>query len=243
MFTQADYDRLKQIMEESPEKKELLTRLLESHKMEISSLSHEIRNPLTLIYSTLQLIESSHPEVLGFHYWDSLCQDVEYMNQLIMELSLYNNCERIRREQIHTEDFLKKTALSFAASVSDTNIEFTSRIAPGIPSISGDCVKLRQVLLNLLSNAKDATDGHPHPKISLHADTQDHSFIVRIRDNGCGIEPAVIEQIFEPFATYKKNGTGLGLPIARRIALAHCGSLTVSSKPGDGAVFTLTLPV
>ena len=57
MFTATDYDKLQQIMKESPEKKELLTRLLESHKTEISTISHEIRNPLTLIYSTLQMIE------------------------------------------------------------------------------------------------------------------------------------------------------------------------------------------
>ena len=243
MFTQADYDKLQQIMEESPDKKELLARLLESHKMEISSLRHEIRNPLTVVYSTLQLIESSHPEVLNFRHWGSLRRDVEYMNQLIADLSLYNNCEGVRQEQIYTEDFLKETALSFAISVSDTGIEFTSRIEPGLPSIYGDRIKLRQALLNLLGNAKDAAEGNPAPKILLHAGAQSGSLVISITDNGCGIEPAIIEQIFKPFATYKKNGTGLGLPIARRIASAHHGSLTVSSDSGDGTVFTLTLPI
>lgn len=243
MFTQADYDKLKQIMEESPEKKDLLARLLESHKMEISSLSHEIRNPLTAVYSTLQLIESSHPEVLGFRHWDPLRRDVEYMSQLIADLSLYNNCERVRREQIHTEDFLKETALSFAISVSGAGIEFTSRIEPGLPPVCGDCVKLRQALLDLLGNAKDAAGGNPDPKISLYASAQNGSVSINITDNGCGIEPAIIERIFDPFATYKKNGTGLGLPIARRIAAAHRGSLTVTSELGRGATFTLTLPI
>ena len=63
MFTTTDYDNLRQIMAESPEKKELLTRLLASHKMEISTISHEIRNPLTLVYSMLQMIETAHPDV------------------------------------------------------------------------------------------------------------------------------------------------------------------------------------
>ena len=58
MLTSTDYDKLQQIMTESPEKKELLSRLLETHRMDISTISHEIRNPLTLVYSTLQLIES-----------------------------------------------------------------------------------------------------------------------------------------------------------------------------------------
>ena len=90
MFTTTDYDNLRQIMAESPEKKELLTRLLASHKMEISTISHEIRNPLTLVYSMLQMIETAHPEVSTFKHWSDLHQNIEYMNQLLEELSSYN---------------------------------------------------------------------------------------------------------------------------------------------------------
>ena len=71
MFTESDYEKLHQIMAESPEKEELLTRLLHSHRMDISTISHEIRNPLTLIYSTLQMIEASNPEVLNIRHWKS----------------------------------------------------------------------------------------------------------------------------------------------------------------------------
>ncbi len=241
MFTQTDYDNLRHIMAESPEKQELLTRLLESHRMEISSLSHEIRNPLTLVYSTLQLIESKHPEVLAFKHWDSLHNDIEYMNQLLNELSSYNNSEHLTLEMIDTGDFLKLLVLSFATSLTDTGIEFTSHIEPGLPAITGDSVKLRQVLLNLLRNAKDAVpdDG----SITFHAYTDKEQLILTVTDNGCGISPDHIDTIFEPFITYKKNGTGLGLPIARRIISSHGGTLTVSSVPGIETIFTLTLPV
>ena len=79
MFTESDYEKLHQIMAESPEKEELLTRLLHSHRMDISTISHEIRNPLTLIYSTLQMIEASNPEVLNIRHWSDLHSDIEYM--------------------------------------------------------------------------------------------------------------------------------------------------------------------
>lgn len=250
MFTQTDFDKLKQIMEESPEKKELLTRLLESHQMEFSALSHEIRNPLTLVYSTLQLIEVKHPEVRSFTHWDSLRSDIEYMNQLLTELSSYNNSERLFPEQIHTDSFLKSLVLSFAASLTNTDIEFTSRIEPGLPDIYADSVKLRQILLNLLRNARDAvTDSRQNVSLSqtasvtLHAYTEESRLFITVTDNGCGIDADRIDTIFEPFITYKKNGTGLGLPIARRIANAHGGSLTASSEPGKYTRFTLTLPV
>ena len=81
MFTESDYEKLHQIMAESPEKEELLTRLLHSHRMDISTISHEIRNPLTLIYSTLQMIEASNPEVLNIRHWSDLHSDIEYMIQ------------------------------------------------------------------------------------------------------------------------------------------------------------------
>lgn len=248
MFTETDYDKLKQIMEESPEKKELLTKLLDSHQMDISTISHEIRNPLTLVYSTLQLIESAHPEVLDFKYWSDMHTDIEYMKQLLEELSVYNNGGRLSISHIHSDTFFKTVALSFASSIIDTDIEFVSRIEPELPALDADAVKLKEVLLNLLKNACDAVCTTPyqegtHPQITLDAHTMDHSLIISISDNGCGIPEEQISTIFEPFITYKRDGTGLGLALASRIATAHGGSLTVSSTPGVLTTFTLTLPI
>lgn len=263
MFSSTDYDKLQQIMEESPQKRELLTKLLDSHQMTLSSISHEIRNPLTLVYSTLQLIASQHPEVTGFKHWEQLMQDVEYIKLLLEELSSYNNSDKLNITTIESDTFFKTVSLSFASSVCDTEIEFISKIAPKLPDIPCDSVKLRQVLLNLLGNARDAVmlrdfsslgesspeDSHPEismevfssPKLSEKSDIDTH-ITVEISDNGCGILPEHLDHIFEPFATYKPNGTGLGLAIANRIAIAHNGSLTVSSQPGR-TVFTLSLPI
>lgn len=245
MFTQTDYDKLKQIMAESPEKQELLSRLLESHRTEISVLSHEIRNPLTLVYSTLQLLESAHPEVKEFRHWDTLRGDIEYMNELLNELSSYNNGERLSRETIDTENFLKSIVLSFAASLTGTSIEFISQIMPGLPDISADRTKLRQVILNLLKNAREAVSccQEQNARISFRACTVQGQLLITVADSGTGISAECIQSIFEPFVTYKQNGTGLGLPIARRIVNAHNGSLTVSSEPGAETIFSLTLPV
>ena len=262
MFTQSDYDKLQQIMAESPEKKELLTRLLNSQQMTISSLSHEIRNPLTLIYSELQLVAASHPELNSSKHLNQLVQDVEYMNLLLNELSSYNNSNKLNLSIINTASFFKAAALSFAASIVDTDIEFVSKIPSDLPDISGDKVKLRQIILNLLANAKDAvlSGKATNPQIFLAVTltdksseksylsdekhpTDDKQLLIKISDNGCGITPKQLETIFEPFVTYKKNGTGLGLSIAHRIATAHGGSLTASSVPGNRTEFVLSLPI
>lgn len=275
MFTESDYEKLHQIMAESPEKKELLTRLLESHRMDISTISHEIRNPLTLVYSTLQMIEASNPEVQNIRHWSDLHSDIEYMKQLLEELSAYNNGQRLSLSSTDFDIFLKKIALSFASSIIETDIEFVSRIEPGLPVMPADSIKLREVLLNLLGNARDAvlirqsegsnnsgsgsksersyssdTNTKPlySPQIRFHAYRNHSNLVVSVSDNGCGIEPERLHTIFEPFVTYKSSGTGLGLPLSRRIAEAHGGSLTVHSEPDSSncqvrTTFTLTIPV
>ena len=246
MFSTTDYDKLRLIMEESPEKKELLTRLLESHRMEVSTISHEIRNPLTLVYSTLQLIEAQHPEVRSIRHWDSMRQDIEYMNQLLEELSSYNNGEKLTLTSSDTTVFLRTLVLSFASSLMDTEIEFTSRIAPNLPALLIDSVKIRQTLLNLLRNAQDAVSSPRdsyHPSIRLDAEYKNHAVTISITDNGVGIDAGELTSIFDPFVTHKKGGTGLGLAIAKRIVSAHGGSIHAESTPGEGSSFMIILPV
>ena len=156
MLSSTDHDKLQQIMQEHPETEELFNRIFKSHQMDISTISHEIRNPLTLVYSTLQLIESQHPEVLEFAHWSELHQDIEYMKLLLEDLSSYNNGERLDLAPLSTGSFFRRIALSFASSIIDTDIEFTSYIPEDLPVLSADSVKLRQALLNLLRNAPDA---------------------------------------------------------------------------------------
>lgn len=249
MFSTTDYDKLEQIMEESPEKRDLLTRLLDSHKMTLSAISHEIRNPLTLVYSTLQLIESQHPEVTSIRHWDYLKQDVEYMNALLSELSAYNNSERLQISKLDSSDYFRRIALSFAASVTDTPIVFTSQIPSNLPTIEADSLKLREVLFNLLANAKDAVlssfkSAHiDAPQITFSVCKKEQQLELSIHDNGCGIPEEKLSQIFEPFVTHKPQGTGLGLAITDRIIRSHKGTISVTSTPDVGTCFLLTLPI
>lgn len=248
MISLADYDKLKQIMGESPEKKELLSRLIASHQMEISSISHELRNPLTLVYSTLQLIESQHPEAKGFRYWSDLRNDIEYMKDLLETLSTYNNGDRLYLSSIDSSSFFRTAAISFASSLIETDIQFVSHIEPNLPKISGDVMKLKEVLLNLFANAKDAvlSASIPNgaiPTISFTVSQIDTAVHIEVKDNGCGISKEQLPHIFEPFVTTKQTGTGLGLPIVSRILAAHKGSIQVSSVQNVHTTFHITLPI
>ena len=254
MLSSTDYDKLQQIIQEHPETEELFNRIFKSHQMDISTISHEIRNPLTLVYSTLQLIESQHPEVLEFAHWSELHQDIEYMKLLLEDLSSYNNGERLDLAPLSTGSFFRRIALSFASSIIDTDIEFTSYIPEDLPVLSADSVKLRQALLNLLRNATDAVrtespsqDQHDmpahSPQISLSVTADADLLHIEISDNGCGIAPEDQEHIFEPFITHKVDGTGLGLAITRNAVLMHRGAIKVFSTEGEGTIFNVRIPL
>ena len=245
MFTETDYDKLLHLMEEKPENKTLIQKLLASQEETIRTISHEIRNPLTLVYSTIQLIERQHPEVTGYRHWASLKEDTEYMQQLLNELSSYNNGNELAVASFSISALLKQIAISYAASLVDTNIEFTSYIAPDLPFIDGDRMKLKEVILNLLRNATDAVNTISLPgtvSLSASCDTTCSQIILKIHDSGCGIPKDHLADIFTPFVTYKQGGTGLGLAIAKRIVTAHHGDISAESLPDSGTTFTITLP-
>lgn len=220
-----------------------ITNHSQTNNIPLSTALHEIKNPLTLIYSTLQLIESEHPEVSEFRHWTQLLRDINYLEQLIKELSSYSHCTTLHMSSVNSSSFFRSIVLSLAASLAEYGIEFTSAIPSSLPNLFCDEIKIRQLLLNLLINAKDAVFDTPSPKISFLVSQSADALNICIVDNGCGITPEQQKNIFFPLVTYKKNGTGLGLSIAQEIARSHNGHLSVSSIPNQGTTFTLTLPI
>lgn len=241
MFTLDDEKQLHRLMNENSDNYILIQKLLDFQKITISKISHEIRNPLTLISSTLQLIQKQHPEVIHFTYWKQMLGDISFMKTLLEELSSYNNGSHLHKTVIHSTDFFKKLILSFATTLTDSSIELTSQIEENLPNILVDPIKLQEALLNLLINARDAVK--PNGKIYFSAQHNDDSIILNIKDNGCGIPQNHLSEIFTPFTTYKENGTGLGLAIVKTITEAHHGTIHVQSVPLLSTTFTLTLPI
>ena len=207
----------------------------------LSKFSHELRNPLTTVYSTVQLIEMQHPEVKNFKYWSNLAHDLEYMNQLLTELSDFSKSERLQVSTFSLRALLEQISLSFAVTIADSEVEYTSKISPSINQITGDKTKLQEVFLNLLKNAYEASC--PNKTIYLEAYADKNLITIIVRDTGCGITAQQLPTIFEPFVTYKKNGSGLGLAISHNIIKAHGGSISVESAVNIGTTFTVTLPI
>lgn len=243
MFSNIDINKMNRLMEENKEAKQIISQLLENHHTSVSMIAHEIRNPLTLVSSSLQVIETHHPEVRQFHNWEQMMEDVQFMCSLLNELSSFNNSSTLHHSVFSIERLLKNIAVSFAISLDADNsdIEFTSRIVPGMGDFTGDKIKLEEVLLNLLRNAREAVG--EKGRISMTAERQEDTIVIKCQDNGCGIPEDLIDTIFDPFVTYKENGTGLGLSSSKQTIEAHGGTIYAQSSPETGTVFTVTLPV
>jgi PAS domain S-box-containing protein len=120
------------------------------------------------------------------------------------------------------------------------------QIPPDLPRVWGHKLQLQQMLLNLILNAVDAMQERDkgERRLTVSAEVNhDRELTLRISDTGPGIAPEIIARLFQPFVTTKRDGIGLGLSLCRTIVDAHGGNISVESRPGMGATFTVTLPV
>lgn len=243
MLHNVDINKLNILMKENPDAKQIINQLLDNHHEIVSTIAHEIRNPLTLVSSALQVMEVQHPQVKEFPHWKQTIEDVEFICQLLNELSSFNNGNVLHYSVFSIERLLKNIAVSFAISLDseDSDIEFTSSIPPDLGDYTGDKIKLEQVFLNLLHNAKEsiADEGCIH----FSACRNNNSLTIQCKDSGCGISDEIIDYIFEPFKTYKDGGTGLGLSLSKKIVESHGGSISVDSKVDEGSTFIIKLPI
>ena len=107
-------------------------------------------------------------------------------------------------------------------------------------AVRADAAQIEMVLINLIKNAVESLAKPQVPAIHLEAEATGPRVVIRVSDNGPGIEPEALEQIFIPFYTTKKTGSGIGLSLSRQIMQIHNGQLTAESTPGQGSTFSLT---
>lgn len=209
-------------------------------QLTLSRFSHEIRNPLALIQSELQLMETSHPELTEYEGWYSIMENLEYIRELLNDLSQFNNADTLSTAPTDVTALLKNISASFRPALNYLGITLNSDIPENLPFLSLDRIKIRQALLNLLRNAQESIQ-HSHGIILFSACQVPGGVCILIKDNGCGMTSEQLQNIFTPFVTYKDAGTGLGLSITRHIVEAHGGTLKVQSIPEKGSEFHIFL--
>lgn len=225
----------------APDYKQMYEELQLTHQLMLSQISHEIRNPVTLINSFLQLVEGHHPELAEDSCWHKVMENMDFLRELLTEFSSFNNSDKLHRKELNVYHLLQDILESVVPSFQELGICVTLNKETAVPTTLADSTKLRQVILNLLRNAKEAIGSNG--SICCFLMSNGETITIRIRNNGPCIPKEYQKDLFEPFVTHKKDGTGLGLAICRRIITAHEGSISCISNEELGTEFSIVLPV
>jgi signal transduction histidine kinase len=216
----------------------------------VAEMVHELRTPLTALTAVANLLQRQElPEQQRLTLAQTLHVEVNRLNGMttdFLELSrLETGRSRFYREPVHLGGLIEECLQIIKAQAEEEAIIFDVHLDRSIPPVQGDRNRLKQVLLNLLTNAIKYTN--PGGKITIRLKQKTKSILLTIEDNGRGIPEESIPYIFDKFYRVPKQegdvpGTGLGLAIAKRIVESHGGTISVESQVDQGSTFFLRLP-
>ncbi len=209
-------------------------------------LAHEIRNPLNAAVLELHLLGRAIERMEDPAQRDPMRRRVEIvvseihrLERLLTEfLQLARPRER-KREPVELDRLVAEVLDLEAEAFARCHVTLTRELEPG-SRVSGDTEKLRQVALNLVKNALDVMPEGGSLTAGVRCDGA--SVVFTLTDTGKGIDPRILAEVFDPFFTTKPAGTGLGLPIVRKLVEQHDGRVSLASKLGEGTRVTVTLP-
>ncbi len=217
----------------------------------VSNASHELKTPLATMKILLEnmIYQPDMPADLRQEFMEDMNHEIDRLTGIISDLltltKMDNSSDRMNLENVNMTELTAQTVHLLRPAAERKQQMLEAEIAPGA-EMTGDRIKLNQILYNLIDNAMKYTPDRGYILVSL-AENGDH-LIWRIRDNGIGIPEEDREHIFDRFYRVDKarsretGGTGLGLSIVRQLVNMHEGTITVESQPGEGSVFTVVLP-
>jgi PAS domain S-box-containing protein len=239
------------VQEKQQEMEVLFERLLRQEKLATigqiaGSIAHELRNPLGAVKQSAFFLErlyqrhqldASNPKVQ--EHLELIKAELDISERVISALLQMTRIKPIRREQTDLRPLIEDAAKRCQLS---ENIQLTLDLSFEPFMIWGDPSQLRQVFINLLTNAVQAIDREGKITIRAKQLTNEASSEIAIEDNGAGIKPDVLDKVFEPLYTTKATGTGLGLSICKQIIENHNGCISLRSEKGQGTTVTIVLP-
>ena len=211
----------------------------------VAAVSHEIKNPLGIVRSTAEILGNRISKVApgNEHLANIIVEETSRLDNIVREFLDFARPRDVRKAAGSLNAVLERVLRFMEPEFQQKEVQVQVLLDEELPEIFFDSEQIYQVILNIVFNAIQAMPQGGALFLKTVALPEENAVMLEVVDTGVGISPEKLEQIFTPFYTDKNRGTGLGLAIAKSIVDKHQGSITVSSIPGEGSTFRLTLPV
>lgn len=211
-----------------------------------AGIAHEVRNPLNALQINLSILAQELSEIVPdrdshvFEVIGKIAGELRSLDNFVTEFLRFARPPRLNREPVPVRPLLADLVSFIDPECARKGVSLSLAVEGGPETVVADAFQLKHALLNLVLNALQATPRGGAIAIETGGDAR--ALEVRVRDSGEGMTEEVLPRVFDAFFTTREGGTGLGLPIARRIVEAHGGTLVLRSREGEGTAATLSLP-
>ena len=209
-------------------------------------LAHEIKNPLTPIQLAAERLKFKLSEKLPQAEADilerstaTIVNQVDALKNMVNDFSEYARSSKLTTRSLDLNRLIREVLVLYESMGEKIDVQ----LADPLPLIDGDATRLRQVIHNLVQNALDALQGLPDPRVVVSTCRMSDAIRLSVADNGQGFSEELLGRIFEPYVTTKSKGTGLGLPIVKKIVEEHHGKIAVSNLEQGGAEISILFPL
>jgi two-component system, NtrC family, sensor kinase len=251
MRSSGEIDTLHFLMKDISQRKAMEKQLLQADKLAsigqlAAGIAHEVNNPLSVILGYTQLLLRTEDQA-SQKYEDLkiIEKHARTCKTIVGDLLSFARGTRTKKDVAHLHATIEEILSVVHNHFELDGVEIIREFDDRVPTMIMDAEKIKQVLMNLLMNAKQAIGKKGTIRLSTHYNAARCSTIIQVMDTGCGIESEYLNRIFDPFFTTKSTGegTGLGLSVSYGIVKDHGGEILVESDPGRGSTFTVILPV
>ncbi|MDZ7772751.1 MAG: PAS domain S-box protein [Balneolaceae bacterium] len=210
-----------------------------------AGVAHEVGNPLTAISSLVQLCQRKTQEPFVQEQLAKVRSHIQRITKIVRDLVDFSRPSSLEARRVQVNTLIESSVGLMRHDARCRDVDFELDLSPELPPIICVPDQLQQVFVNLLLNAVDAMEGREEPRVEIATRVTEDHIELSVRDNGKGIPEEQQPRIFEPFFTTKEvgRGTGLGLSVSHGIITRMDGAIVVDSTPGEGALFTIRLPI
>ncbi|NOX36424.1 MAG: PAS domain S-box protein [Calditrichaeota bacterium] len=242
-------DRIRELQDAYQRLEENQQKLLRAERLAAlgemaAKVAHEIRNPLVSIGGFANLITRRAPENTDIRKFAVIIKEqVLNLENILNNILNISRPPRSDKKLIDVNRIIHQVASVMGGAIEHRGIRLALNLNCFSGKVYGDEKLLYHALLNLFKNAIEAFEDLDRPgNITVQTHCDNNNVMIEVCDNGRGIDPAILEKIFQPFFTTKSSGTGLGLSIVKQIVESHGGEVVVDSRPGEGSCFRLVFP-